>query len=173
QAPALLPAQSRPGTVALQAARQGVGRRRLHRGAHRRRAHPPASAGPAPDRPRPRDRDGARRRISARARMTHVLSIGIPLLAALVGAAFYLAGMPLVALVWLVAWLGALGLYHGYFLARLSHWSALPKLRDVPIGVAAWRRPMDRLARFMRLEAEERNELSDELEQLRAAVDRL
>src|SRR5690606_4866902 len=41
------------------------------------------------------------------------------------------------------------------------------------IGVAAWRRPMDRIARFMRLEAEERSELSDELEQLRAAVDRL
>src|SRR5690606_5694328 len=142
-------------------------------GTHCRRAHSPASARPAPDRPRPRDRNGARRRLPARACMTGALSVGIPLLALLAGVGFHLADMPVAALAWLGAWLALLAIYHGYFLGRLNHWAALPKLRDVPIGVAAWRRPMDRIARFMRLEAEERNELSDELEQLRAAVDRL
>jgi len=100
-------------------------------------------------------------------------AFGIPVLVALIGAALYRAGMPLAAATWLGAWVILLGFYHGYFLGRLNHWSGLPKMRDVPIGFAGWRRPMDKLARFMRLESEERAELSDELEQLRAAVDRL
>src|SRR5690606_9072255 len=172
-AAALLHAQSRPRAVARPAARQGLGRRRLHRGAHRGRAHPPAAAGASPDRARPPRRDGARRRLPARARMMNAIAFGIPLLALLVGAALFRAGMELAAALWLGAWLALLAIYHGYFMGRLNHWAGLPKMRDVPIGFGAWRRPMDRLARFMRTEAEEQRELSDELEQLRAAVDRL
>ena len=105
--------------------------------------------------------------------MMNALAFGLPLLALLVGAALLRAGMELAAALWLGAWLAALAIYHGFFLGRLNHWAGLPKMRDVPIGFGAWRRPMDRLARFMRTEADEQRELSDELEQLRAAVDRL
>lgn len=105
--------------------------------------------------------------------MMNAIAFGIPLLALLVGAALFRAGMELAAALWLGAWLALLAIYHGYFMGRLNHWAGLPKMRDVPIGFGAWRRPMDRLARFMRIEAEEQRELSDELEQLRAAVDRL
>src|SRR5690606_8209326 len=136
-----------------------LGRCGLHRGAHRRRAHPPAAAGPSPEWPRPSDRNGSRRRLPARPGMINIIVFGIPLLALLVGAALFRADMALAAVVWLGACLAILAVYHGYFLGRLNHWAGLPKMRGVPIGIAAWRRPLDRLARFMRVEAEEHNEL--------------
>ena len=105
--------------------------------------------------------------------MMNAISLGIPVLAALIGALLFRSGMELAAAVWLGACLVALAAYHSYFLRRLTHWAGLPKMRDVPVGIAAWRRPMDRIARFMRRETEERNDLADELGQLRAAVDRL
>ncbi len=105
--------------------------------------------------------------------MINAIVFGLPLLALLLGAALFRAGMELAAVIWLGACLAIVAAYHGYFLGRLNHWAGLPKMRDVPIGIGVWRRPMDRLARFMRIEAQEQNELSDELGQLRAAVDRL
>src|SRR5690606_15087012 len=173
QAAALLPAQSRPRAVALAPARQGLGRRGLHRGTHRGRPHPSAAAGASPDRPRPSHRDRARRRLPARGRMIGLVSLGIPLFAILVGAALFRAGMALAAAILLCGWPALLALYHPWFLGRLNKWAGMPKMRNTPSGFGAWSRRLDRLARCMRTEAEEQRELSDELEQLRAAVDRM
>ena len=58
---------TQPGARALAraAARPGLGRPRVHRGAHGRRAHPPAAAGARAVRPGRADRDGSRQRLPA------------------------------------------------------------------------------------------------------------
>jgi two-component system phosphate regulon sensor histidine kinase PhoR len=105
--------------------------------------------------------------------MTYTIGFGIPLLAALVGVAAAYAGWTGFAIAWLAGWLALVALYHTIFLTRLGRWASLPRMREVPIGFGSWRRPLDRIARFMRLEAEERSEVADELAQLQTAVDRL
>ncbi|MCO5108050.1 MAG: phosphate regulon sensor histidine kinase PhoR [Burkholderiaceae bacterium] len=59
------------------------------------------------------------------------------------------------------------------FLARLYHWSSLPRNRSLPAGIGPWRQVVTRLARFARQEADTRSELGSELERIHAAVDRL
>jgi two-component system phosphate regulon sensor histidine kinase PhoR len=74
---------------------------------------------------------------------------------------------------WLAASLAFLGLAKAFYLDRLHHWAALPRNRDLPSAPGAWGLVFDRLVRFSRNEAATRNELSAELEQVHAAVDRL
>jgi len=70
---------------------------------------------------------------------------------------------------------GLLGIvaYHAGYLARLHHWAALPRQRELPIGMGSWGHALDRLNRFMRQEAGERAETASELERVHAAVDLL
>jgi two-component system phosphate regulon sensor histidine kinase PhoR len=49
----------------------------------------------------------------------------------------------------------------------------LPRQRQLPIGIGTWRSILDRLGRFVREEAAEREEAATELERLHAAVDLL
>ena len=58
-------------------------------------------------------------------------------------------------------------------LARLHHWAALPRKRDLPMGTGAWDLVLDRIGRYVRHERETREELTAELAQLHAAVDQL
>ena len=77
------------------------------------------------------------------------------------------------ALWWLVLAFGAQSMLSAMHLARLRHWVALPRNREMPSGLGPWRETFDRLSRFARQEAETRNDLVDELERIHAAVDRL
>lgn len=74
---------------------------------------------------------------------------------------------------WLAACTLGFGLAKAFFLDRLNHWAALPRNRDLPGGVGAWRPVFERLGRFSRGEAATRLELTTELAQVHAAVDRL
>jgi two-component system phosphate regulon sensor histidine kinase PhoR len=74
---------------------------------------------------------------------------------------------------WLAGFLVVYGLVHAGFVARLYHWAALPRNRDLPLGGGVWAPVFARLARFARLENEARAVLSDELRQIHSAVDRL
>jgi two-component system, OmpR family, phosphate regulon sensor histidine kinase PhoR len=99
-----------------------------------------------------------------------LLLLAAPLLAAL------LAGLlvsPTAAAVLLAATLVVFVSFHIGHLARLAHWSALPRQREVPDGLGTWRVPLERLARFMKQEARERTETAAELERVHAAVDLL
>lgn len=99
--------------------------------------------------------------------------------------AAFLAGLILLALVigqlrssevaaWvMVGGLLALVAYHAAFLFRLNDWAALPRQRDIPIGFGSWGVAFDRIGRFIRQDAIERNEMSAELERMHAAVDTL
>lgn len=91
-----------------------------------------------------------------------LIAAGIALLASAEAAAW-----------WLAACAAFFGLAKAFYLDRLHHWAALPRNRDLPAAPGAWGLVFDRLARFGRNEAATRNELSAELEQVHAAVDRL
>lgn len=78
-----------------------------------------------------------------------------------------------VAAWWLVGCMVFFGLAKAFFLQRLHHWAALPRNRDLPAGAGAWGLVFDRLGRFSRSEAADRKELTTELAQVHAAVDRL
>jgi two-component system phosphate regulon sensor histidine kinase PhoR len=78
-----------------------------------------------------------------------------------------------VAAWWLAGVLTLLTLVDAVYLARIHHWSALPRNRDLPLGAGPWELVLDRLARFVKNENETRTALSGELAQIHAAVDRL
>jgi two-component system phosphate regulon sensor histidine kinase PhoR len=78
-----------------------------------------------------------------------------------------------VAAWWLAAFLFAYALVNVGFLSRLHYWAALPRNRDLPLGAGAWDPMLDRLARFVKGENETRQALSNELERIHHAVDRL
>mgnify|MGYP003493851708 CR=1 FL=1 len=61
--------------------------------------------------------------------------------------------------------------FHLFHLHGLNRWSILPRQRQLPIGFGTWRAILDRLGRFVRQEAAEREETATELERLHAAVD--
>jgi two-component system phosphate regulon sensor histidine kinase PhoR len=63
--------------------------------------------------------------------------------------------------------------YNTVYVARLHHWSGLPRNRELPLGVGVWGQTLDRISRFMRQDAIERSETAAELERLHAAVDLL
>jgi len=97
----------------------------------------------------------------------------------------YLAGLLVFALIMgrlrsseTAAWVIVVGLllmvaYHAAFLFRLNDWAVLPRQREMPIGFGSWGVAFDRLGRFMRQDAIERNDMSAELERMHAAVDTL
>ena len=83
------------------------------------------------------------------------------------------AGQPAAAVGWLGLCLVGVTAFNLYHLQGLSRWSVLPRQRKVPLGIGSWRAITDRLGRFARQEAAEREETSTELERLHAAVDLL
>ncbi len=74
---------------------------------------------------------------------------------------------------WLAATLAAYALWQAVRLARLHHWAALPRQRELPMGSGAWDMLFERIARYVKLENETRTDLSEELAQLHVAVDQL
>jgi two-component system phosphate regulon sensor histidine kinase PhoR len=74
---------------------------------------------------------------------------------------------------WLAAVLAGYALWQTLRLARLHHWAALPRQRELPMGAGAWDVLFERIGRYVNLENETRAELSAELAQLHAAVDQL
>lgn len=74
---------------------------------------------------------------------------------------------------WLALFLAFHALVQALYLSRLHHWAALPRQRDLPLGMLGWDEAFDRLGRFLRKETEARNNLASELALTRAAVDRL
>ncbi|MEN9316487.1 MAG: hypothetical protein RIS35_2880 [Pseudomonadota bacterium] len=74
---------------------------------------------------------------------------------------------------WLALFLAIHALVQTLYLSRLHHWAALPRQRELPIGMLGWDEIFDRLGRFVRKESEARNALASELALTRAAVDRL
>jgi len=78
-----------------------------------------------------------------------------------------------VAAWWLVAVFVVHALGQATRLARLHHWAALPRQRDLPMASGAWDLVLERIARFLKQERESNAELSAELAQLHAAVDQL
>ena len=74
---------------------------------------------------------------------------------------------------WLAGSVAFFGFAKAFYLDRLNHWAALPRNRDLPGAPGAWGMVFERLGRFSRSEAASRNELSTELAQVHAAVDRL
>jgi len=95
------------------------------------------------------------------------------LVALLIAAALVAAARPLAAAAWLAACLVATSFFHLYHLHGLNRWSTLPRQRQLPRGIGSWRILLDRLGRFARQEAAEREEAGTELERLHAAVDLL
>ncbi|MGE3924575.1 MAG: phosphate regulon sensor histidine kinase PhoR [Lautropia sp.] len=80
---------------------------------------------------------------------------------------------PRAALIWLSLCLVAVCLFHLYHQRSLARWAALPRQRPMPAALGGWREPFDRLGRFVRQEAAERQATSTEIERLHAAVDLL
>jgi two-component system, OmpR family, phosphate regulon sensor histidine kinase PhoR len=114
---------------------------------------------------------------SARAQrfvVTPILRSLLVLAAVLVAAALIalMVSMMAAALL-LAAALVAVVTFHTAHLARLGHWAALPRQREAPDGLGAWRMPLERIARFMKQEAAERADIAAELERVHAAVDLL
>lgn len=105
--------------------------------------------------------------------MTFVRGIVFVGLALLVAAILVAAGKAVAAVGWLGACLAAVSAFHLYHLRGLDRWSILPRQRPLPIGIGTWRTILDRLGRFVRQEAAEREETATELERLHAAVDLL
>jgi two-component system phosphate regulon sensor histidine kinase PhoR len=92
---------------------------------------------------------------------------------ALAAAALAWVHAPMVAMWVLVAGLATLVAYHATYLARLHHWAALPRQRELPFGFGSWGHAFDRINRHMRQDTNERAETAAELERLHAAVDLL
>ncbi len=105
--------------------------------------------------------------------MTFVRGIVFVVVALLVAAILVAAGRSQAAVGWLGACLVAVSAFHLYHLRGLDRWSILPRQRPLPIGIGTWRTILDRLGRFVRQEAAEREETATELERLHAAVDLL
>ncbi len=103
--------------------------------------------------------------------MTRGLAALAAMLAA--GAALAAVGWTSAALWWLAASLLGTGLLHLHYRQALNHWAALPRQRPVPNGVGTWGQVFDRLGRFARTEASEREEAATEIERMHAAVDLL
>jgi len=99
-----------------------------------------------------------------------LLIVGVLLLAAAVLGALDFSATA----IWvLVTGLCSLIIYDTVYLARLHHWSGLPRNRELPIGIGAWGQTLDRISRFMRQDSLERADTAAELERLHAAVDLL
>ncbi len=92
---------------------------------------------------------------------------------ALAAAALAWLHAPMVAMWVMVAGLATLVTYHAIYLARLHHWAALPRQRELPFGFGSWGHAFDRINRHMRQDTNERAETAAELERLHAAVDLL
>ena len=105
--------------------------------------------------------------------MTFVRGIIWTVVALLIAGALVAASKPVYAVVWLGVCLVATSLFHFYHLQALNRWSMLPRQRQLPMGIGGWRTVLDRLGRFTRQEAEEREEAALELERLHAAVNLL
>ena len=105
--------------------------------------------------------------------MTFVRGIVFVVFALLVAAILVATGKATAAAGWLGACLMAVSAFHLYHLHGLDRWSILPRQRPLPIGIGTWRTILDRLGRFVRQEAAEREETATELERLHAAVDLL
>jgi len=100
-------------------------------------------------------------------------SIAAVVLVVAVAAAFDLLVSENAAVWWLGSVFVVYALVQTAYLARLHHWSSLPRNRVLPAGIGPWRPIIARLARFVRQETDARHELSSELERIHAAVDRL
>jgi two-component system phosphate regulon sensor histidine kinase PhoR len=74
---------------------------------------------------------------------------------------------------WIAVALALLAFRDAIRLARLHHWAALPRQRDLPRFSSGWRQMLERLERFLQQEKEHQGELNEELAQLHAAVDQL
>ena len=96
-----------------------------------------------------------------------LLFVGAMLVAALLLA----IEMPIAAVAWLGACLAATSAYHHYHLEAFGRWAALPRQRPLPNGFGPWRLLLDRVGRFTRQEAAEREETAGELERLRMVSD--
>ncbi|MBA3478917.1 MAG: DUF3329 domain-containing protein, partial [Lautropia sp.] len=105
--------------------------------------------------------------------MIFVRGIVFVLAALLVAGVLVQVGKPVAAVVWLAVCLAGVSVFHLYHLHRLNRWSVLPRQRQLPIGIGSWRSILDRLGRFVRQEAADREESNTELERLHAAVDLL
>ena len=93
--------------------------------------------------------------------------------AMVVAAGLLAAGEPAAAVGWLGVCLACVSGFHLFHLHGLNRWSMLPRQRQLPLGIGSWRALSDRLGRFARQEAAEREETNTELERLHAAVDLL
>ncbi len=74
---------------------------------------------------------------------------------------------------WLAACFAAYLLYQTWNIDRLNFWAALPRLRTLPVGSGDWSVVFERLTRAAKVEHESHGELTQELERIHAAVDRL
>lgn len=102
-----------------------------------------------------------------------VRAVIVVVIAMLFAVVLLTAGRPVLAVGWLGLCLAGMTAFHLYHLHRLRWWSMLPRQRQLPIGIGSWRTVTDRLSRFVRQEAIEREEADTELERLHAAVDLL
>ncbi len=75
-------------------------------------------------------------------------------------------GLLTVLLIGVTAW-------HVYHQHALLRWSTLPRQRRLPMALGSWKVAFDRLGRFVREEAAEREKTHTELDRLHAAVDLL
>lgn len=90
-----------------------------------------------------------------------------------IGVLLAVVGWTTAALVWFAASLLINGAVNLRYLHALNHWAALPRQRPLPGGIGAWRQVFDRLGRFARAEASDREEAASEIDRMRAAVDLL
>jgi len=102
-------------------------------------------------------------------RINSLLAVAAVLIVAGITAIFSpLAALAMMALALIVVvWLNALNT------TRLHDWLLAPQTRAVPEGTGAWGEMFDRLARFVSGEKLAREELEDQIEQIRESLDRL
>ena len=105
--------------------------------------------------------------------MTFLRGTAFVVFALAVAAVLVAVGKEVAAVAWLGACLAAVSAFHLFHLRGLERWSTLPRQRQLPIGFGSWRTILDRLGRFARQEAADREESATELERLHAAVDLL
>ncbi len=168
------------------AARSGLGRRCLHRGAHGGRPHPAPAAGARAVRAGRADRDGARQRLPARCappaltrsrdvRLSPVVvaGVGAPLAVIVLAA---LAGLSFGAIwgfVVLVVGLGAVIGFHLWQVDRLMRWSDAPLDAPVPEAGGAWGLAFSALYRRVRTRTLHHRDLTTTIERFRSAVEAL
>ncbi len=88
----------------------------------------------------------------------------------LAGLAYWIVG-PNWALGILAITLAVVGCFHALQLQQLYIWAATPRSTPLPEGQGPWRLTLERLRRFVRQEAQQRVELSAELQRVHSAVD--